>query len=352
MARCAVVSFRLGGADGVSVTAAVWARALRELGYDIQTIAGDGHPDLLVPWLRAGHTAEPEPDALRAILHGVDLVVVENLLTLPLNLPASMALVDVLRGRRALLHHHDPPWQRAEYASCSTLPADDSAWRHVTISHHTQAEFWARGRAAVTIYNGFDPPAGPGDRAGMRARLGVGPHERLLLHPVRAIARKNIPSALRLAEAVGATYWLSGATEDGYGAVLEQVLADARVPVLRTPFAPDEIDDAFAAADAVLFPSTWEGFGNPPIEAALRRRPVVVGDYPVARELRALGFHWLAPEAGALRQALAAPDDVALDHDAALAQQHFSFERTLDELGWVLAHWDDPWLGGCAATRR
>ena len=38
--RAAVVSFRLGMADGVSVEAAKWAAALGRLGWTVRTVAG------------------------------------------------------------------------------------------------------------------------------------------------------------------------------------------------------------------------------------------------------------------------------------------------------------------------
>lgn len=64
----------------------------------------------------------------------------------------------------------------------------------------------------------------------------------------------------------------------------------------------NSIDDAYVAADLVAYPSTWEGFGMPPIEASLRRRPVVVGRYPMADELRRIGFRFIDQDdsAGAL----------------------------------------------------
>ncbi len=46
--RIAIVSYRLGMADGVSVTAGQWVRALRRLGIRVRTVAGDGRPDVLV----------------------------------------------------------------------------------------------------------------------------------------------------------------------------------------------------------------------------------------------------------------------------------------------------------------
>ncbi len=154
-----------------------------------------------------------------------------------------------------------------------------------------------------------------------------------------------MPQALALAEAVAGRYWLPGPAEEGYGPTLDRLLAEASVPVLRRGFDAHERADVYAAADAVLFPSTWEGFGNPPIEAAIHRRPVVVGTYPVAAELRQLGFRWLpADDPGPLRAALADPERLEpdLEENHRLARCHFSraelraaLAQLLDREGWL-----------------
>ncbi len=307
MPTCALVSFRLGGRDGVSIVAANWAGALVDLGFTVVTVAGQGPVDRLVPGLAIDVDAPPGSgpakrgpapeqalvDEVAEAVADIDLVVVENLCTIPLNLPAARAVAAVLAGRPAILHHHDPPWQRPEWAGVTELPPDDPAWRHVTINRLTERQFAERGLAATTIYNGFDAHAGPGDRAGTRQALGVAPDERLVAHPVRAIPRKAVPVALALAEALDATYWLLGPAELGYGPELDAILARARTRVIHQPWPNGP--DLYAAPDLVAFPSTWEGFGNPPIEAALARCPAAVGTYPVSRELRALGFRWFDP---------------------------------------------------------
>ena len=325
MATCAIVSFRLGLSDGVSVVAARWGRILERLGFRVLTVAGEGPVDRLVPGLAIGAPEPPEAGEVAAALSGADLVVVENLCTIPLNLPAARVVATVLAGRPALLHHHDPPWQRERFAHITELPPDDGAWRHVTINKLTEGQMAARGIRATTIHNAFEIDVPPGDRVGTRRLLDVAPDELLVAHPVRAIARKDIPRAVQVCENLGATYWLTGATEEGYEPILQGVLESASCRVLHQP-APSAAD-IYAAADVVVFTSTWEGFGNPPVEAAVWDRPAVVSHYPVAAELRALGFSWFDPDdLEPLRAHLASGERESLAHNRRVVEQHLSKE--------------------------
>jgi glycosyltransferase involved in cell wall biosynthesis len=333
-----IVSFRLGGGDGVSVEAAKWAAALGVLGWEVRTVAGAGPVDVLLPGLAldARPSEVPSGTEVRDALAQADLVVVENLCSLPLNPAAAAVVASACAGRPAVLHHHDLPWQRPHLAHLPA-PPDDPAWAHVTINELSRTQLAERGIGAVTVYNAFDPDPTPGDRAGTRAALGVAEATRLLLQPTRALPRKNIEGALALAEAVGGTYWLLGPAEDGYGPELEGLLAQARCPVRSGTAAGVSIGDAYAACDAVLLPSLWEGFGNPSVESATHRRPLAIGPYPVAAELAAFGFRWFAADdADGLAGFLAHPDADLLAHNAAVAAEHFNLADLPGRLARVL----------------
>jgi glycosyltransferase involved in cell wall biosynthesis len=325
------VSFRLGGTDGVAVEAAKWAWALRELGWTVTTVAGEGAVDRLLPGLAIGATAPPSIDDVRVALAGADLVVVENLLSLPLNVGAADVVARALRGRPALLHHHDLPWQRPLLGYVGA-PPDDRAWAHVTVNDLSRLELAARGIAATTVRNAFDPSPRRGDRARARAGAGVGPDDLVVLQPTRAIPRKRVAAGLALAAALDATFWLTGAAEEGFGPELERLFAATRVPVVHRGL--PEVADAYAAADIVVMPSAWEGFGNPAVEAGLHDRPAAVGPYPVADELRALGFTWAdADDAGTVR--VPDPSAVAANRDA--VRRHLDLHDLPNRLEAVLA---------------
>jgi glycosyltransferase involved in cell wall biosynthesis len=326
--QVAVVSYRLGGTDGVSIEAAKWLRAFGELGASLTTISGAGVADHIVAGLAADSTDAVDMEQLGQATSRADLVVVENCCSLPLNPRAGWALAHVLAGRPAILRHHDLAWQRPQYRH-EPPPPDDPAWWHVTINERSRLELAARGIEAVTFYNCFDPNVTTGDREATRDVLGVADGEVLVLQPTRAIPRKNVPGGVLFARALGATYWLLGPAEDGYGPELERILDRAEVPVLVGLPGGRSIADAYAACDVVVLPSTFEGFGNPTVESALYRRPLAVGTYPVASELRRFGFLWFDasdPSAAATKTArwLASPDLRLLDHNERVARERFS----------------------------
>lgn len=338
----AVVSYRLGGQDGVSVEAAKWISAFGQLGFDVTTIAGSGQADRLVPGLAADAHAVDIPNLRSQVedaLSGADLVLVENLCSLPLNPVAGQVVAAALRGRPAVMRHHDLSWQRPHLAHFGT-PANDPAWRHVCINSRSKRELAARGIEAVVMYNRFDPDPPAGDRMSVRMSLGVADGELLVCQPTRAIPRKNVAGGLRLARALGGVYWLLGPPEDGYDEELSRLfsVASQSSRVLQGQVLGATMADAYAACDLVVLPSTWEGFGNPSIESALSRRPLAIGPYPVGVELRRFGFRWFElDDVEAVAAWLARPTSELIDRNQAVARAHFSLEELPARLSELLA---------------
>ena len=304
------VSFRLGGDDGVSVEARKWRHALQQLGFETRRVAGaiedQGEPgDLVIPQLALDATEPPDADALHAALDGADLVIVDNICSLPINLPAARAVAKAVADHegRVVFRHHDLPWQRRHLQHLENeFPPRVSGALHLTINLRSRRELHARGyRDAATVHNYFDLHPAPGDRNATRAQFGFAEDDLVLFQPARAIERKNVPGGLRFAQRlqqlmpdVNVRYWLTGPAEDGYEPVLERLLERSPVPVTfgRGP----TVDDAYAAADVVAFPSTWEGFGNPVIESIAVRRPCAAFPYPVLAEILASGVRVFSTE--------------------------------------------------------
>jgi len=351
-----MLSYRLGGADGVAVEARKWEWALHELGFSVRRVAGeldDGlrPDDAWLPFLAIdpAEGSTPDPGALAASLAGADLVVVENLCSLPINPDASALAAEVLAAHNGAVafHHHDLPWQRAGLATPEDIPPHRPNSLHATVNDYSRIQLEHRGFEAVTIRNAFDLDPPKGDRAATRDRFGFAPDDLVLLQPARAIPRKNVPAAVEFATELAALetrtvrLWITGPPEDGYDLVFARILADATIPI--TVGRAASASDAYAAADLVVYPSTWEGFGNPVIESIAHRRPIVVGSYPVLDELRAFGVELLSiddPEAagGWLRD----PRPETLELNVDRVRPHCSIRDLPDRLAAAFARagWD------------
>jgi glycosyltransferase involved in cell wall biosynthesis len=143
----------------------------------------------------------------------------------------------------------------------------------------------------VVVPHGFDPPPrAPVDEAAVRQRFGLGrgpvlvypaithphKHHRFLLE---VMARHWTDPDLRLVLLGGA-----GAAEDDVRAALGDLGVADRV-VRPGRVADVDRDALVAVADALVFPSGYEGFGAPVLEAMALGTPVVCSDHPALREV-------------------------------------------------------------------
>ena len=221
-------------------------------------------------------------------------------------------------GIPTIVRHHDPPWQGVPLREVppDTIPLHHPNHLHVVINQLTYAEFdtrWPQLRQAGALrirHNVVDPAELlDGDRDATREHLGVSPEEILLAHPARAIgARKNIPGAVEFAQAMDKAldrpvrYWITDGSEALFNSENLRKFAHVRANQTALDQAPGLIRgqvprqaDLYAAADLVMLPSTWEGWGLPVVEAAAARKLVVAGPYPVLAEIRELGMTVLDP---------------------------------------------------------
>jgi len=98
-----------------------------------------------------------------------------------------------------------------------------------------------------------------------------------------------------------------------------------RSPVPVTVGRVTDAAAAYAASDAVVFPSTWEGFGNPTIETIAAQRPLAVFPYPVLGEITAYGLRYFdLDDAGALARFLRTPDPNLFATNLRRARANFS----------------------------
>jgi glycosyltransferase involved in cell wall biosynthesis len=224
------------------------------------------------------------------------------------------------------------------------------ATRVIAVSEATRAEVLARfGLPAekVRVVPEAAPPAFgvpvPAAAARVRARYGLeGPYVLFvgLLEP-----KKNLAGLLdAVARLVRSGAWgdtrlvLAGAPGWGLEDLPGRIAGLGLDSIVRRlgPVPEADLPALYAGALAFVFPSLWEGFGLPVLEAMAAGTPVVASGRGALPEVTGGAALLVEPEAGALAEALGAVlADKALRErlrEAGLARaQAFSWERTARE---------------------
>jgi glycosyltransferase involved in cell wall biosynthesis len=403
------LSTRLAGTDGVSLETQKWAEVARRLGHQVYTCAGQLEDDApnptLIPEL---HFRDPEAQAIGELVFGrmerpegllsrlqaaadrlqaqllawlqesgIDVMVVENALAIPMHVPLGLALARVIEqtGILTIGHHHDFYWERQRFRlNClpelllETFPPDLPSIRHVAINSLAQRDLkFFRGLDATVVPNVFDygtPAPGIDDyNRDFRQAMGFASHDWLFLQPTRVIARKGIDIAFELLRRLReprARLMISHQAGDEGMAYYRQLLDRAEAMNVEVHYLAGFVEDqrvvrggrksytlwdVYAHADFVTYPTLYEGFGNALLEAIYFRKPVLVNRYSVyVADIAPLGFDfvevdgWITDESvSEVRRLLDDPGrrQTMVDTNYQLAHRYFSYDvlaRKLEEL--------------------
>jgi glycosyltransferase involved in cell wall biosynthesis len=144
--------------------------------------------------------------------------------------------------------------------------------RVITISEHARETLIERMRLRPeqvrAIYFGVDHS---------RFTPGEGPREDFLFYPAVRWPHKNHERLFEAARTTGRRLVLTGGGHEGKP-VPPGVEVRGRVP-------DDELVRLYRTCAAVVFPSLYEGFGQPPLEAMACAAPLAVSDIPPLREV-------------------------------------------------------------------
>jgi glycosyltransferase involved in cell wall biosynthesis len=354
--RIGFVSTRFAGTDGVSLETLKWVNVLNGMGLDCFCFAGESdwleelsyivpeahfeHPtiqklrsDLFDDYIRSPETTqsvERLKNHLKEHLYkfikqfDIELLVVENAMAIPMNVPLGLALTELIAETciPTIAHHHDFAWERPRYAVNAAddylraaFPPTLKSIYHVVINSYGQQQLALRtGASSTVIPNVMDfespPPEPDGYEADLREVLGINPDEFYLLQPTRIVPRKRIERAIGLAKRLElpCTVVISHASGDegtDYADFLREYieLLDVKVVFAENIFADERgltpegnkiysLGDAYQPADLVTYPSTIEGFGNAFLEAIFFRKPIVMSTYEIYRiDIKPKGFN-------------------------------------------------------------
>ena len=339
------ISTRFAGTDGVSLETTKWANVFQREGFSCFYFAGEldrppdcsylveeanfTHPDIKYIYNHCFGVHKRErriTQKIHAIKEklkdeiynfiekfSIDLLVPENSLTIPLNIPLGLAITEVISETEipTIAHHHDFFWERQQFLTNAVweylnmaFPPHLSSIQHVTINSSGDNQLSLRtGISSTIIPNVMDfenPPPPIGDYAmDVRKALGIEDDELLILQPTRVVKRKGIEHAIELVHRLGikAKLVISHASGDEGYDYEQRVKEYSKLLNVNTRFVSNIInekrgytkegrkiytlDDIYPHADLVTYPSTFEGFGNAFLEAVYYKKPIVVNKYSI-----------------------------------------------------------------------
>ena len=394
------VSTRFAGTDGVTLETSKWAQVFESAGHNYFWFAGllDRSPERSFPVPEAFFQHEKnlwidrqifgkkrrDPAVTDAIYElktflkkqlkefirkfDIDLLVAQNVLTIPMHIPLGIALTELIAetGIPTIAHHHDFYWERTRFMVNAVgdylrmaFPPNLPSIEHVVINSAAQEELALRtGLSSIIIPNVLDfenPPAiALKETRDFRKEIGLTPDDILILQPSRVIQRKGIEHAIKLVEELGdprcklAISHEAGDEGSDYANWLKEHARESGVDLrllnlrISDPMNPDvnrkdlyTLWDVYPHADFITYPSLYEGFGNAFLEAIYFKKPLLINRYAnFVKDIEPKGFDLIAMDGyltrknvQKVRDVLESPEnrEKMVHTNYEIASRHYSF---------------------------
>ena len=412
----AFISTRIAGTDGVSLEIEKWADIFEQEGFTCYYFAGEldrpaerchlvpeahfTHPDIKDIYQESFDNFGRERAVSKKIYQlaiklkdhlykfvekfNIQLIIPENALTIPLNIPLGIALTEFIAETniQTIAHHHDFYWERDRFMVNAVqdylnmaFPPVLSSIHHVVINSVADAQLSLRtgvsARIAPNVMDFENPPPPPDEYTlDVRRALGIEDDELFVLQPTRVVQRKGIEHAIEMVHRMRrkAKLIISHASGDEGHDYEQRLVEYSKLMKVDTVFVSDIIneqrgltadgrkiytlEDIYPYADLVTYPSTFEGFGNAFLEAIYFRKPIVVNAYSIyTKDIKPKGFSVIeidgyvtSQAVEKARQILDNPDlcQAMVDHNYELGKKFFSYavlhqglRNFMREKGWL-----------------
>jgi glycosyltransferase involved in cell wall biosynthesis len=407
------VSTRFAGTDGVTMETSKWVEVLKRGGHKCFWFAGkldrDPQRSYLVPeaffqheqnrWIderafgkKGRHSSVTEKiHALKILLKvrledfieqfGIDLLIVENALTIPMHLPLGIAITEIIAETLipTIAHHHDFYWERTRFSVNAVgdyirmaFPPNLPSIEHVVINSAAQEELALRtGISSTIIPNVIDfentPDIDEKQAELFRNTIGMAPDDIIILQPTRIVQRKGIEHAIDLIEELGdPRYKLVISHETGdegldYAQWLKKEARDHGVDLRLVPIKiADPISDyanhndtyslwdVYPHADFITYPSLYEGFGNAFLEAIYFKKPLLINRYATfVRDIEPKGFDLIVMDGflaektvQSVKEVLESPErrKKMVDHNYDIGLRYYSYAVLRRQLNTLLSN--------------
>jgi len=385
------VSTRFAGTDGVSLESAKWAQILWDYRHVSHWYAGkldrDDGVSMTVPeayfyhrdnvWINerafGTHMRTPEmtrkingmADYLKGTLYdfvdayNIDILVAENALCIPMHIPLGVALTHFITetGTPTIAHHHDFYWERPRFSVNSVndflsmaFPPTLPSIQHVTINTFAQEDLsWRKGASSIMVPNVLDFESAPEmdtRNPEIRKQIGLEEDDIMMLQPTRVVPRKGIEHSIALISQLknpkcklvvshesgdeGLEYrdaLIELADHSGVDLRFVQANVPPNNPFSNEPVQGMSLDDVYAEADLITYPSRYEGFGNALLEAFYCRKPVLVNRYAIfISDIEPKGFEVVTMDGFITRSVIEKVRRVIVDEPYRRAMVEHNFE--------------------------